>query len=303
MKRSLLIFVLVSIALSDTILTQNGMNINLAKTYTVDGQRESYTLSVDGSNGQVSYSIEGLPTGTYLDGNKIIVGNTTQSGNYILRISATDSQGRVAQRIVNLGIIVTASVNTSSSVVSNNGGATSNNVNNNGVVNTINTGTISNTNTYGNYDNTNTNTNINTNINNNGNNLQGTSNLYPNGISSVTTTTVNGGTNSNDGYLNFPNGIPTPNNNNPTTSSTTSSSTTTVNRQSLDQLISTYSTITDAPNINYQGGTYPTGNFPTGSDQTLINTTPILIQTTQTVPNDGNRNTITADDVQLRAAS
>jgi hypothetical protein len=124
--------------------------------------------------------------------------------------------------------------------------------------------------------------------------------------STTTTVTVNGGSN---GYPYFPNGLPAPPATPSTTSSTTSPTTTTSttssssSSQSLDQLISTYSTITDAPNISYPGGSYPTGNFPTGSDQNLINTTPILIQNTQTAPNDSNRNTITADDVQLRAAS
>lgn len=69
----------------------------------------------DGSIGSVTYSVEGLPQGTYLDGDRIIIGNNTQSGNYILRITATDSSGSVAQRIVHLAILVTSASSTISS--------------------------------------------------------------------------------------------------------------------------------------------------------------------------------------------
>lgn len=69
----------------------------------------------DGASGGVTYSVEGLPQGTYLDGDRIIVGNNTQSGNYILRITATDASGNIAQRIVNLAILVTATVSSTSS--------------------------------------------------------------------------------------------------------------------------------------------------------------------------------------------
>lgn len=75
--------------------SKSNMSINFSKTYSSDN-KEAYNLACSGSIGKVTYSVEGLPTGVYLDGDKIVVGANTEAGNYILRVKATDANGQVA---------------------------------------------------------------------------------------------------------------------------------------------------------------------------------------------------------------
>lgn len=75
---------------------QSPMTINLGKTYLGQANQEAFTLLCHGANGRVTFLVDGLPSGTYLDGDRIIIGNNTNSGNYILRIRATDASGQVA---------------------------------------------------------------------------------------------------------------------------------------------------------------------------------------------------------------
>lgn len=83
----------------------------------------------------------------------------------------------------------------------------------------------------------------------------------------------------------------------------TSGSSSSVNNNRLNGLISNYSTSTTVTTNYGTSGRYPETNLPTSPSTNLINLTPIAISTGQTTPTQSNRNTITADDVQLRAAS
>lgn len=87
--------VLLVVAATYTTATQNNMFINLSKTYSSDN-REAYSLACSGATGKVSFVVEGLPTGVYLDGDRIVVGADTPAGNYVLRIRATDASGQLA---------------------------------------------------------------------------------------------------------------------------------------------------------------------------------------------------------------
>ena len=71
----------------------------------------------------------------------------------------------------------------------------------------------------------------------------------------------------------------------------------------LTNILSTFSSTTDAPVPSYPGGRYPTANLPTNPDPNAFNPTPVTIGTQQAPRTDSSRNNITPDDVQLRAAS
>lgn len=71
----------------------------------------------------------------------------------------------------------------------------------------------------------------------------------------------------------------------------------------MSSLISTYSS-TDVTRPDYgTSGRYPEPNLPTGNTQNLPNPTTIGIANDQAPTSPANRNTITSDDVALRAAS
>lgn len=53
----------------------------------------------------------------------------------------------------------------------------------------------------------------------------------------------------------------------------------------------------------YDGNRFPTFNLPTGSNPDAINLEPIRINNDQAQPGTQNRNTITRDDVALKAGS
>lgn len=86
-----------------------GMKINLSKTYLANSL-DAYDLSCAGANGRVTFAVSGLPAGSYLDGDRIVVGANSQGGNYILRIKATDASGQVAERLVNLVIVIVSGI-------------------------------------------------------------------------------------------------------------------------------------------------------------------------------------------------
>lgn len=76
------------------------------------------------------------------------------------------------------------------------------------------------------------------------------------------------------------------------------------NNDRLNTLIGNYSTTTTTTIPNYgNSGRYPEPNLPTGSSPNLVNPTPLNIATNQAQPTSANRNTITPDDITLRAAS
>lgn len=71
----------------------------------------------------------------------------------------------------------------------------------------------------------------------------------------------------------------------------------------LNLLIGNYSdTTVTTPNYG-NSGRYPESNLPTNADPNLFNPIPTNIATNQALPTSSNRNTITPDDVKLRAAS
>lgn len=256
----------------------SSMNINLSKTYTADGS-DAYDLSCSGANGRTTFNVAGLPARTYLDGDRIVIGQTAQGGNFILRITATDASGQVAERIVNLGIVLASSLDSGSSsttttTTSYNSGTTGSssqfNGNNGFLINGIQSGTTGTTGTGGSISGSITTT--------GSSSTSGTTRV--NGNNGVTIT----GGNPSGGVS--PTGI--------SGSSSTSR---------LNQIITTYSSITDVSTPNYPGNTYPVPKLPTGANPSVPNVTPLIISTTQTTPTIANRNTITADDVTLRAAS
>ena len=72
-------------------------------------------MTFSGANGNVKFNVDGLPNGVYLNGDTIVVSQNADSGNHIIKATATDSLGRVAERIVNLGIVVASESSSSSS--------------------------------------------------------------------------------------------------------------------------------------------------------------------------------------------
>ena len=67
----------------------------------------------------------------------------------------------------------------------------------------------------------------------------------------------------------------------------------------LSNIINSYSSVTKVSTKEYENNRFPEVDFPTGTSQTIITT----IDTGDAQTSDQNRNTITADDVALRAAS
>lgn len=86
-----------------------------------------------------------------------------------------------------------------------------------------------------------------------------------------------------------------------TSSSTTSSSS---SEMRLDQLLTAYSSMTEITStFNYDGNRYPEANMPTGGDPTSFNLDIQRIITSQATTSAANRNQISYDDMNLRAAS
>ena len=71
----------------------------------------------------------------------------------------------------------------------------------------------------------------------------------------------------------------------------------------LDNVISSYSTITRTERRSYQNNRFPEVRFPSGANPSSINTVPSQISSQTAVTSSENRNTITADDVAMRTAS
>lgn len=71
----------------------------------------------------------------------------------------------------------------------------------------------------------------------------------------------------------------------------------------LNAILNEFSTVDEVVRPVYEQNRYPTTEFPTGSTPGSINYEPIKIATTQTQTTVQNRNTITRDDVTLKAGS
>lgn len=57
------------------------------------GSNDAYTILCAGGTGPWTYKVDGLPSGAYLNGDRIVISSSTVSGTYQLRITATDSLG------------------------------------------------------------------------------------------------------------------------------------------------------------------------------------------------------------------
>ena len=71
----------------------------------------------------------------------------------------------------------------------------------------------------------------------------------------------------------------------------------------LRNVINSYSTVTKTEKRTYENNRFPEVNFPSGGNVNSMNTVPTQISTTTTTTSEENRNTITAQDVALKAAS
>ena len=71
----------------------------------------------------------------------------------------------------------------------------------------------------------------------------------------------------------------------------------------LTNAINNFSTVSQYTPTDYEGNRYPTTNFPSGVNPDSFNPTPSQIGSEQAPRSNTNRNTITADDVALKAAS
>ena len=63
------------------------------------GNNEAYTILCAGGAGPWTYRVDGLPSGAYLQGDKIVISSSTVLGTYQLRITATDSTGAVSKEM------------------------------------------------------------------------------------------------------------------------------------------------------------------------------------------------------------
>lgn len=52
--------------------------------------------------GDIIYNVEGLPEGAFLQGDNIFVKDSANSGNFVLRIKAIDSENSIANQIITL---------------------------------------------------------------------------------------------------------------------------------------------------------------------------------------------------------
>ncbi len=71
----------------------------------------------------------------------------------------------------------------------------------------------------------------------------------------------------------------------------------------LNSVINSYSTVTTTEQRTYENNRFPQVSFPTGGNVNSVNTVPTQISTTTTTTSSENRNTITSQDVALKAAS
>lgn len=242
----------------------NLLNIKVGDRVTINNQ-STYNLSCEGATGAVKFYVEGTPSGVSLSGSSIIISNFAQSGNYSLRIKAVDEIGQSAERQITL------------SIIQNNGQAT--------LVGQTVTGS-------GSFSSSSTQS-VNQSV-------TGTQTIV--GVQFVQTGGVTGQVTGQTGSQ------PTGTGSQPVGSGSqpnggTSSSPSTGNNDRLNGLISNYSTtVPTTPNYG-TSGRYPEANLPTAPSSNLVNPTPITIATSQTTPTQSNRNTITPDDVTLRAAS
>lgn len=261
-------------------LSGNLLNIKVGDRVTINNQ-STYNLSCEGATGAVKFYVEGTPYGVSLSGASIVISSYAQSGNYTLRIKAVDELGQSAERVVTLSIVQNNGQATlAGQTVSGNGGF--------GV-----SGQVSNQNT--NQSNTGTQTIGGVQIGQTGGvsgQVTGQSVTQTStSTSTVTGSTVTGSTSTGSSSTGTqPNGG-------------TSGSSSSVNNNRLDGLISNYSSSTTVTTNYGTSGRYPETNLPTSASSNLVNLTPITIATQQTTPTQSNRNTITADDVTLRAAS
>lgn len=104
MKAFLLLCLILALVFAEK--SFNDMDINIDKTYDLNNQ-DIYVFSWKGANGYAKFAVEGLPSGIRFDTDRIIVSNDVPAGNYIIKITATDSAGNTISRLVNLGLVTT----------------------------------------------------------------------------------------------------------------------------------------------------------------------------------------------------
>ena len=252
-------------------LSSKLLNIKLGDRVAINNQ-SSYGLSCEGATGSVKFYVEGTPYGVSLSGASIIISNYALAGTYTITIKAVDEIGQTAERTITLSIVQNngqVGIGSQTSTGGLNFGQNGQNGNGTQPNSGSQTGT-------GNQPST-------------GNGSQpstGTGSQPSTGTGSQPST----GTGSQPG---------TGNGSQPTTGTGSAP-----NNDRLNSLISNYSTTTTTTTTNYgNSGRYPETPLPTGSDPNLVNPTPNLIATNQAPTTPANRNTITPDDVALRAAS
>ena len=263
------------------------------------GNNEAYTILCAGGAGAGpwTYRVDGLPSGAYLQGDKIVISSSTVLGTYQLRITATDSTGASIQRNVSLNVVSSGS---SSSVIGSSGLANSV-IGLGGIAGLTgsegslswNSGATTGT-TSGSITWSSTSTGTTT-----------TSGSYPSaGLPSGGSPSGTGGSPSGSG-TSPSSGSPSggsPSGGSPSGGSPSGGSPSGPGR--LDGILSNYGGPTSTPSLNYPGNRYPEPNYPTGTSPSGgYNPTPGQIGNSQTPPTSGNRNPITPDDVILRAAS
>ena len=102
MKNYILLFVILS-----AVLASEKLRINLSQRIILS-EGYGYELFCDNARGNVIYHVDGLPKGTKLEGNLIIVNPDAKGGNFVLRIKAVDDAGSIAEQIITLA---TTSIN------------------------------------------------------------------------------------------------------------------------------------------------------------------------------------------------
>lgn len=254
------------------------------------GSNDAYTILCAGGSGPWTYRVDGLPSGAYLNGDKIVISSSTVSGTYQLTITATDSTGATVQRSVTLNVVVSGS----SSTTIGSTGFTSGVIGVGGVAGIAGTdGSVS-----WNSGSTTGSTSGSITWSSSG---SGTGS-YPGGSGSSPSGTggyPSGGSPAGSGG--YPSGGSPGTGGSPSGGSPSGGSPSGPGR--LDGILSAFGGPAGTPNLNYPGNRYPEPNYPTGGSPSGFNPTPGQIGSSQTPPTSGNRNPITPDDVALRAAS
>lgn len=94
LKTTLLFFLVISLAFSFEINSPTFIHLT----------QGVYEFQINGGQMPYEFSVSGLPKGIILDNNKLMLQEIVAAGQYILSVKASDSSGKLDEKIVILNI-------------------------------------------------------------------------------------------------------------------------------------------------------------------------------------------------------